>query len=164
VEELNLSESAEGSKRKASFLDKLIATGLGSGFSPVAPGTAGSLVGLLIYFIPGFEKIYVIVPATVGFFFWGAYSADKMEKYLGHDPSRVVIDEIVGMWISIVFIPRKLFLIAIAFLIFRTLDILKPFPANYFDKKNGGFAIMLDDAVCGIYTNILIQVYLYFVK
>ncbi|MFZ1082927.1 MAG: phosphatidylglycerophosphatase A [Candidatus Kryptoniota bacterium] len=162
--EQNLSESSERSKREASFLDKLIATGLGSGFSPAAPGTAGSLMGLAIYFIPGFEKIYVIVPATVVFFFWGTYAAGKLEIYWGHDPSRVVIDEIVGMWISIVFVPKKLFLIAIAFLIFRILDIFKPFPASYFDKKNGGFAIMLDDVVCGIYTKILIQIYLYFVK
>ncbi|MGO9480605.1 MAG: phosphatidylglycerophosphatase A [Candidatus Kryptoniota bacterium] len=164
MEEQNLSDSARGSRGKISFLNELVATGLGSGYSPVASGTAGSLVGLLIYLIPGFEKIYIIVPMISVFLIWGAYAAGKMEKEWGHDPSRVVIDEIVGMWISIAFIPKGFVLIAIAFLIFRLLDIFKPFPANYFDKKSGGFAVMLDDVVCGIYANILIQFYLYFIK
>jgi len=149
---------------KPNFLDKLLATGFGGGLSPVAPGTIGSVIGLIVYFIPGFEKIYVIFPAIIIFFLWGSYAAGKMEKVYGHDPSRVVIDEIVGIWISLVLVPKKLFLIAIGFLIFRMLDIFKPFPSNYFDKKTGGFAIMLDDAIAGIYANILVQAYLYFLK
>ena len=149
---------------KASFLDKLITTGLGSGLSPAAPGTIGSVLGLIIYFIPGFEKVFIILPAIILFFIWGTVAAGRMEKEYGHDPSRVVIDEIVAMWVSLVFIPKRLFLIAIAFLIFRMLDIFKPFPANYFDKKTGGLWIMMDDFVCGIYANILMQVYLYFLK
>lgn len=162
--ERNLSEVSQGSAGKATFLDKLITTGLGSGLSPAAPGTIGSTVGLIVYFIPGFERIYVIVPAIVLFFVWGFLAAGRMEKEYGHDPPRVVIDEIVAMWVSLVFIPKRLFLIAIAFLIFRMLDIFKPFPANYFDKKTGGLWIMLDDFVCGVFTNLLMQVYLYVFK
>ncbi len=154
----------ESTPQKPTLLDKLITTGFGSGLSPAAPGTIGSLIGLLIYFIPGFEKIYIIVPAIVVFFAWGTYSSGKMEKEYGHDPSRVVIDEIVAMWVSLVFIPKRLFLIAIAFMIFRMLDIFKPFPANYFDKKTGGLWIMLDDFVCGVFTNIALQIYLYVLK
>ncbi len=164
MEEHNLSKVSRGPSGKATFLDKLVATGLGSGLSPAAPGTVGSVVGLLVYFIPGFEKPYIIIPAIALFFTWGIFAAGRMEKEYGHDPSRVVLDEIVAMWISLVFIPKKLFLIAIAFLIFRMLDIFKPFPANYFDKKSGGLFIMLDDFVCGVFTNILLQAYLYFLK
>ncbi len=156
MEEQNLSDI------KATFLDKLVSTGLGSGLSPVAPGTAGTVVGLLIYFIPGFEKFYVIVPAILVFFVWGTYAAGRMEKVYGHDPSRVVIDEIVAMWISLVFLPKQLILAAIGFFIFRMLDIFKPYPASYFDKKNGGIYIMLDDVVCGVYTNVILQLYLHF--
>ncbi len=161
MEEQNQSEVSGGPRGRVSFLDKLISTGLGSGLSPVAPGTAGTVVGLLIYLIPGFEKIYVIVPAIVVFFAWGTYTSDKMEKIYGHDPSRVVIDEIVAMWISLVFLPKRFFLAAFGFFIFRMLDIFKPYPASYFDKKNGGIYIMLDDVVCGVYTNVILQLYLH---
>jgi len=162
VEDQSPSEIPEDHGGRATFLDKLIATGLGSGLSPAAPGTVGSVIGLLVYSIPGFEKIYVIIPAILVFFIWGTYSAGKMEKTYGHDPGRVVIDEIVAMWISLVFLPKRLFLMAIGFLIFRMLDIFKPYPANQIDKRNGGLSIMLDDVVCGVYTNIIIQLYLHF--
>jgi len=151
VAELNQSES------RPNLLDKAISTGLGSGFSPIAPGTAGSLIGAAVYLIPGFEKYYVIVPAIILFFFWGSRAAGKMERAYGHDPSRVVIDEIVGMWISLLLLPRTLVVTALSFVVFRVLDIVKPFPANYFDRKSGGTSIMLDDVVCGIYTNVLMQ-------
>ena len=146
---------------KVGLLSKLIATGLGTGLSPIAPGTVGSLLGLLVYAITDFEKPYLIGPAIVVFFFWGAYAAGKMEKVYGHDPSRVVIDEIVAMWISLAFLPKRLFLMIVGFFIFRMLDIFKPFPSGYIDRKNGGFAIMLDDVFCGVYTNLIIRLYLF---
>ncbi|MCL5267840.1 MAG: phosphatidylglycerophosphatase A [Bacteroidetes bacterium] len=165
MEERSLSEQPpEASAGKASFLDKLISTGIGSGLSPVAPGTAGSVVGLLFYSIDGFEKFYVILPAIVVFFVWGSYTAGKMEKVYGHDPSRVVIDEIVGIWITLAFLPKRFLLVAMGFLLFRILDIFKPFPASYFDKRNGGMSIMLDDVVCGIYANVALQLYLHILK
>jgi phosphatidylglycerophosphatase A len=96
------------------------------------------------------------------FFSWGTSSAARMETSYVHDPSRVVIDEIVALWISVLFLPKRLILAVMAFLLFRMLDIFKPFPANYFDRRNGGFSIMMDDVVCGVYTNIILQLYLYF--
>lgn len=143
------------------LLDKLISTGLGTGLSPVAPGTVGSLLALIIYSIPGFEKPYVIIPATILFFVWGTYAADRMERAYGHDPSRVVIDEIVGVWLSLVFLPKRLLLALMAFVIFRMLDIFKPFPASYFDKRDRGISIMMDDLVCGVYVNIILQLYVH---
>ncbi|HUI28784.1 MAG TPA: phosphatidylglycerophosphatase A [Candidatus Acidoferrales bacterium] len=160
----NLREVSQGPGGRPTLLDKLITTGFGAGLSPFAPGTVGSFVGLLVYFIPGFERVYVIVPAFVVFFVWGTFAAGRMEKEYGHDPPRVVIDEIVAFWVAMAFIPKRLFLMAAAFLIFRMLDIFKPFPANYFDKKSGGIWIMLDDLVCGVYTNIILQIYLYSLK
>ncbi len=166
MEEQSLNEISgvprpKAAANKVGIISKLIATGLGTGLSPVAPGTVGSFLGLLVYLITDFEKPYLIGPAIVVFFAWGAYAAGKMEKVYGHDPSRVVIDEIVGMWISLVFLPKRFFLVIVAFFVFRMLDIFKPFPASYFDRKNGGLMIMLDDAVCGVYTNIIIHAYLY---
>jgi phosphatidylglycerophosphatase A len=172
VDELNRSEipgGTAGSEKdgrqshpgKANFLDQLVSTGLGTGLSPVAPGTVGSLLALLIYFLPGFEKPYFIIPAIIVFFAWGTHAAGRMEKSYGHDPSRVVIDEIVAMWISVLFLPKRLLLAVMAFLIFRILDIFKPFPANYFDKRDGGVFIMLDDVVCGVYTSLLLHIYIF---
>lgn len=175
MEEHNRSESVTGESEEGSaprvaadgrpgFLDKLISTGLGTGLSPFAPGTAGSLLALIIYFIPGFHNTFIMLPAIILFFAWGTLAADRMEKAYGHDPSRVVIDEIVAVWISLLFLPQRLILALMAFVIFRALDIFKPFPANYFDKRDRGISIMMDDVVCGVYTNILLQLYLYFGK
>ena len=160
----NVGEKAGGanSLRSPNFLDKLISTGLGTGLSPVAPGTVGSLLALIIYFVPGFEKPNVIIPAILVFFLLGTSSAARMETDYGHDPSRVVIDEIVALWISVLFLPKRLLLAVMAFLLFRILDIFKPFPASYFDRRKGGLSIMMDDVVCGVYTNIILQLYLYF--
>jgi phosphatidylglycerophosphatase A len=146
-----------------SLFDKLIATGLGSGFSPFAPGTAGSLVGLFVYWIPGFEKAYIILPSIVVFFFWGAHVSNKMEKVYGHDPSVANIDEVVSMWVSLAFLPKNLIVAILGFVIFRLFDIFKPFPASYIDKREGGFAIMSDDVICGIYTNIVLRLFIWFV-
>ena len=122
------------------------------------------MLALLIYFIPGFHNTFVMLPAIILFFAAGTQAADRMEKAYGHDPSRVVIDEIVAVWISLLFLPQRLLLALMAFVIFRLLDIFKPFPANYFDRRDRGISIMMDDVVCGVYTNILLQLYLYFGK
>jgi phosphatidylglycerophosphatase A len=175
VEEHNQNDSVRGEAEEASgssasveggpnLLDKIIATGLGTGLSPFAPGTVGSLLAFLIYFIPGFHETFIMLPAILIFFAWGTLAADRMEKAYGHDPSRVVIDEIVALWISLLFLPHRLLLALMAFVIFRVLDIFKPFPANYFDRRDRGISIMMDDVVCGVYTNIILQLYLFFGK
>ncbi|MBW7888768.1 MAG: phosphatidylglycerophosphatase A [Bacteroidetes bacterium] len=137
---------------------RCIGTGFFSGYSPVAPGTAGSLTALLFLFIPKFSETTVLLPAIFIFFFLGAYAADKMEKIYGQDPGIVTIDEVVGMWISILFLPHTPLFLGTAFLIFRILDILKPYPAGEIDKKKGGWNIMLDDVIAGMYTNIILQI------
>ena len=80
-----------------------------------------------------------------------------MEQRYGHDPAEVTIDEVVGMWISLVLLPKKILIVITAFFAFRFFDIIKPFPARKFDNMNGGFGIMMDDVIAGIYANIILR-------
>jgi phosphatidylglycerophosphatase A len=140
-----------------SLTTKLFASALFSGYSPVASGTAGSLVALAVYSIPGFETPLIIGAAVIAAFLLGLKTSTAMERRYGHDPAEVTIDEVVGMWTSLIFLPKKIFVIIAAFLIFRIFDIIKPFPARRFDSMHGGFGIMMDDLIVGVYTNLLIQ-------
>jgi phosphatidylglycerophosphatase A len=144
--------------KKIPFIVKFYASAFFSGYSPVASGTAGSIVGLLIYFIPGFEEPYIILPAILLCFVLGVLASTKMEDVYGNDPAEVVIDEVVGMWISLLLLPKMFLLAIFSFLIFRLFDIIKPLPANIFNKKCGGYWVMMDDVVAGVYANILSQV------
>ena len=139
------------------FYARLLATVFYAGYSPIAPGTAGALAGLAIYLIPSFDQTPIIGSAIFVGFFFGAYSGGKIEKVVGHDPSIVVIDEMVGMWISLFLLPKTVPAVLGAFVLFRILDTVKPQPAKVFQKRDGGFAIMMDDVVCAIYTNLLVR-------
>ena len=139
-------------------LTKIFASALYSGYSPVASGTVGSLVGLVLYFIPGIESTYILLSACAIVFVLGGFAASKMEIVYGQDPSVVTIDEVLGMWVSVLFLPKSLLLAVLAFFIFRLLDIVKPWPARFFDRKPGGWNIMLDDVVAGMYANLILQV------
>jgi phosphatidylglycerophosphatase A len=143
------------------FFTKAFASGLFSGFSPIASGTVGSAVGLAFYCIPGFEQVYVILPLCVLVYFFGVRAAEAMEKVYGQDPGEVTIDEVLGMWISLIFLPKQILIAVAAFFVFRILDIIKPYPARRFDNTHGGTGVMLDDVVSGIYTNLLLQLALY---
>ncbi len=136
---------------------KAFASALFSGYSPVASGTVGSAVALALYFIPGFEGPYVIMPACFAVFLLGIRASDIMELHYGHDPSEVTIDEVVGMWLSLFLLPKSIVIAVTAFLVFRFFDIIKPFPAKKFDNMQGGFGIMMDDVVAGFYTNLLVH-------
>jgi phosphatidylglycerophosphatase A len=132
---------------------RLIATGLFSGYSPAAPGTAGSLVGLGIYFIPGFESPALLSCAIVVMFFLGVFTSARMEQELGEDPPVVVIDEVVGMWISLLFLPKGIWIAGVSFLLFRAFDIVKPPPARNLEALRNGWGIMLDDVAAAVYAN-----------
>jgi len=142
------------------FLTKAFGSGLFSGYAPFASGTAGSAVGLAIYWIPGFERPEWIISISVAVLFFGVIASNRMEKALGHDPSQVTVDEILGMWISLLLLPKSLLISAIAFVLFRALDVVKPFPARAFDRLRGGAGIMLDDVVAGLYANLALRVLL----
>jgi phosphatidylglycerophosphatase A len=141
-----------------SFTTKLFASALFSGYSPIASGTVGSAVALAVYFIPGFESFLIIGTTILIVFILGMKAANTMEQRYGHDPAEVTIDEVVGMWISLFLLPKKIFIIIAAFVTFRFFDIVKPFPARKFDTMRGGFGIMMDDVIAGIYANIILQI------
>lgn len=143
---------------RLSFLTKFVGSGFFTGYAPYATGTAGSAIGLAFFFIPNFHEPFILIPATAILFYLGGLAADKMEKVYGQDPSVVTVDEVVGMWLSLWFIQPTPVNLLLAFVIFRVLDILKPYPAQTFDRKQGGWNIMIDDVIAGIYTNVIIQI------
>ena len=133
---------------------RLFGSALFTGYVPLASGTVGSALAVALYFIPGFEGPYIIMPAMVLAFLAGVKAGDVMEACYGHDPAEVTIDEVVGMWLALFLLPKSLFVAAVAFVLFRAFDIFKPFPAKMFDRQSGGFGIMMDDVVAGFYANI----------
>ncbi len=137
---------------KLNKLEILLGTGLYSGFSPFASGTVGSVLAFGIYFIPGVQNQLIILFLIVIFSVIGIKLGTKFEKVYGKDPSEFTLDEFIGSWISLLFIPQNLILIISTFFLWRILDILKPFPANRLEKLSGGWGIMLDDIVSGLYT------------
>ena len=142
------------------LVSRLLATGFYSGYSPFASGTAGSLVGLLFYIIPGFEKPFILPTLTLAFLIVGIKISAQMEQAFGDDPQIVVIDEIVGMWIALLFLPKKFSIALLAFLLFRLFDIFKPPPARQAERLKNGVGIMLDDVVAGLYANVVLQLFL----
>ena len=115
---------------KINFFEKFIGSGFYTGYSPYISGTVGSLAGLIIYLIPGFENFVVIIPAIIIFMFYGIYIGTKFEVEYGKDPAQCTVDELVGMWISLVALPKTFFIIAITFILWIILDIIKPPPAR----------------------------------
>ncbi len=145
---------------KLNLFEKMLGSGFFTGFIPFAPGTFGSLAALFIYYIPGFEKLMVLIPAILIFSFYGVYVGNKFEKVYGKDPGQCTIDEFVGMWISLLFLPKTIILSATAFIIWRILDIIKPWPARNLEKLKGGPGIMIDDVISAAYALIILQVFL----
>ena len=127
---------------------------------PIAPGTWGSFTALLIWLliIPHISSIALILITTVIFVF-GVYASSTMEKkYNINDPSFVVIDEWVGQWIALLFLPQSVGWGLFAFFLFRIFDIWKPNPIRKLDDLPGGWGIMLDDVLAGIYALVIVQI------
>jgi len=146
---------------KLNIFEKILGSGFYSGYFPVASGTVGSLAALIIYFIPGFEQWFIIVPLTIIFAAYGIYVGTKFEIVYGKDPAECTIDEIVGMWISLIALPKTILIVVTAFLLWRILDIIKPPPARNLERLDGGIGIMLDDVISGLYTLIIMHLVVY---
>lgn len=128
------------------------------GFLPLIPGTFGSLAGILVFYLIK-ESLFIYLSATCVLIFLGFLVAGVAEKEFNRKDSRyIVIDEVSGMLLSLMFIPYDIKFIFIAFLIFRVFDTLKPFPAGRFQNLKGSLGVMSDDIIAGIYTNILLQI------
>ncbi|MBK9255939.1 MAG: phosphatidylglycerophosphatase A [Saprospiraceae bacterium] len=145
----------------------LIATSGGAGFIPFAPGTFGALVGFLISIgllslqLRFFEWNLLHALLIISSYIAGVWATVQLEKEWGHDPSRIVIDETIGFWVSILFIPMEIQYLLVAFVLFRIFDIFKPLGIRKIDKLKSSHSVMLDDVAAGILTNICIQIYLY---
>ena len=144
------------------LLNKLgwfIGTGFGSGLSPVAPGTAGSLVALVIYyFLPlSSDSIEFYSMIFVGSLL-GVWATGTLISEADEDPGKAVWDEFVGLWITCLLLPKELGWMAAAFVCFRILDVIKPWPARRLESLHGGLGIMADDLMVGIYGAILLNV------
>ena len=129
------------------------------GFFPIAPGTAGSLAALALYAAvrwvgEGWFEIGVIAAVLAA----GVWSATESERLLGaSDPGPVVIDEVLGLLVTLAFMPLSLWGVGAGFLVFRALDVVKPFPAAALERLHGGWGVMLDDAAAGLYGQSLLR-------
>jgi phosphatidylglycerophosphatase A len=138
----------------------ILATGFGVGYSPIAPGTLGTLITIPIYYffsaIP--SPIYELTLIT--FFFLSSWISGQAQNYWGRqDDSRIVIDEMMGFLITMLWLPKTIFSVIIGFFLFRFFDIFKPFPIRRMEKKwKGGWGVVLDDVMAGVYANILLHI------
>jgi len=146
------------------FIEKTVGSGFYTGYIPLASGTFGSLAGLILYYIPGFETPLILLSAIILFTVSGIYLGNKFEKKYGKDPAECTIDEIVGMWITLLYLPKTIWVSVLAFLIWRTLDVIKPFPARKLESLQGGLGIMIDDIVAGIYSLGIVHLILFIFK
>ncbi|MCK4546098.1 MAG: phosphatidylglycerophosphatase A [Candidatus Eisenbacteria sp.] len=141
----------------------VLATGLGTGYSPFAPGTAGALLAAGLYWLfpdssRGLDGALPLMVAIVAGFFVGVWAAQETEKVYGHDAGRIVIDEVVGMWVVMLWVPKTWNLLIVGFFLCRFFDIVKPFPAGRSQSLRGGWGVMVDDVIAGIYGNLVLQV------
>ena len=129
------------------------------GFFPVAPGTAGSLAALALYALVRWIDLPVVeLAAIVAVFAVGVWAATRTEALLGMtDPGPIVIDEVLGMLITLAWLPLSLTGVLIGFVLFRVYDVIKPFPARRFEDLHGGWGVMLDDAMAGVYGQVTLR-------
>jgi len=144
-------------------MDRLImaiATGLGLGYLPKAPGTWGTLLALPIHFLIVQLSFQAYVSSLVVIIVLAVLTAGSAEKIMDKpDPSIVVIDEVAGMLIAMIAIPNHPAAWFMAFIFFRFFDIAKPFPINFFDQRfHGGLGIVLDDLMAGLYSLASLQI------
>jgi phosphatidylglycerophosphatase A len=144
-----------------SVLDRLallIATVFGAGYAPIAPGTAGSAVTLLILWLIPFSRAGLVV-FLVAVVVVGTWAAHVAERHLGgKDPGAIVIDEVAGMTLSVVAFPLTPGVLLVGFVLFRVFDVLKPPPARESQRLTGGVGVMIDDLIAGLYALVIIAV------
>jgi phosphatidylglycerophosphatase A len=139
------------------FLALAVATSCGVGYVPIAPGTFGSLAGLLLWWVlPADPRVQLI--AIVVLFVVGSWSASAAERHFAStDPGPVVVDEVMGMLITLFMVPVGWPGALAAFFWFRLFDVIKPYPANRFEQLHGGIGVMADDGMAAIYANLALR-------
>jgi len=140
-----------------------VAQGAYSGRAPIAPGTAGTVVGVLLYLLMkdlGPLAYSAVCAAVITVGTWAAGRVDRM--FGTKDNSTIVIDEIAGYLVAMLMVPGTWLYIIAAFFLFRLFDIAKPFPLRRLEEVPGGPGVMLDDIGAGVYTNVVLQVVSFF--
>ena len=134
-----------------------MASAFGVGYIPLAPGTFGSLAGVLLWWLlPQSAAIQGVVIAAL--FMVGAWSGAIAEAHFGRrDPGQVVIDEVMGMFITLFLNPVGWLGAIVAFVLFRIADLIKPFPADRLEGLPGGIGVMADDAMAAVYANVVLH-------
>lgn len=148
---------------EAPWLHVIISTGLGTGFVPLAPGTAGAFLALVIWYVLYLTvsplaltliTLALIVVTTIV----GVWTSNVMERYWGHDPRTVNIDEFVGTWIPLLVAPhgeQTWILALVGFALFRIIDMVKPLGCRRMEKLPGGYGVMMDDVLAGFYALVI---------
>ncbi|MCK9218465.1 MAG: phosphatidylglycerophosphatase A [Bacteroidales bacterium] len=140
---------------------KWIVSGFGLGLIPLAPGTMGA-IGALVpailirQYCP--QSSFLLILLILVFTVLGIIGTNKMIPRWGEDPSKVVVDEMVGMWVALLWTPSGWLSVILAFILFRMFDIAKPLGIRSSEKLPGGWGVMVDDVLAGIYSNIFIQI------
>jgi phosphatidylglycerophosphatase A len=136
-----------------------VATVAYCGYSPIAPGTVGSAAGLLFYALARWTGSPVVELGLIaGLFAIGVWAGTTAERYFGGiDPAQIVIDEVVGMLITLAFNPVGWAGALIGFVLFRIFDVIKPYPAGRFERLHGGLGVMADDAMAAVYANLSLR-------
>ena len=139
----------------------ILAFGFGTGLAPVAPGTFGSLPGILLFWLTMDFGLYVQLGVAVGITLAGIWICGESARRIGvHDHGGIVWDEIVGMYVTLLFAPVTIVGWVLAFVFFRVMDIVKPWPIRDLDHRiSGGVGIMLDDLAAALYAAILLGLY-----
>lgn len=144
-------------------LSTVVGTIVGVGRFPVAPGTAASLVAAALWYLwhPPPWMQWSMCPVVIAIGIWSAGATARRAQQ--HDPPEVVIDEFAGTWLALAGLPKDPWILCIALLLFRLLDITKPPPIRYLERVPGGMGIMLDDIAAGLITRLVMAIGLFFV-
>jgi len=138
----------------------ILATGFGVGYSPIAPGTLGTLLAIPVYSFLSAIPSPTYEITLIGFFFLSVWISENAEIFFRKkDDQRIVIDEMMGLFITLLWVTKTPLFVLIGFILFRLFDILKPFPIRQLEKRlKGGYGVVLDDVFAGVYANIVLQV------
>ena len=144
------------------WLTKILATGFGTGYAPVA-GTVGTIPAWCIaWWLLGTNQV-TLAAAAVVMLFLSVYVATQAENIFGHDAKSIVIDEWAGMWVTVILLPHTLTAYVIAFFAFRVFDVIKLPPAAQAEKLPRGWGITMDDVIAGIQANLATHLILYII-
>ena len=143
------------------FTARLISSGFFIGYIPLAPGTFGSLLAIIPFLLLSDYIVNVILISLPFLYFLGVWTSSYCEEFWGKDSGRIVIDEIVGMFVTLVFLPINVKIIWLGFFLFRTFDIIKPPPIRWLERLPRGWGVMTDDLIAGIYANLILRLIIF---